>query len=52
MAKPTIELIAALRETAKRLRNGAAFSWGHHGACNCGNLVQVVTQLSEDEVLA
>jgi hypothetical protein len=52
MAKPTIELIAALRETAKRLRNGAAYSWGHHGACNCGNLVQVVTQLSEDEVLA
>ena len=51
MAKPTIELIAALRETANRLRNGAHYAWGHHGACNCGNLVQVVTHLSEGEIL-
>lgn len=51
MAQPTIELIAALRETANRLRNGAHYAWGHHGACNCGNLVQVVTNLSEGEIL-
>lgn len=51
MAKPTIELIAALRETALRLRNGTYYAWGHHGACNCGNLVQVVTRFTKEEIL-
>ena len=51
MANPTIELINALRETANRLRNGAHYAWGHHGACNCGNLLQVVTKLSQGEIL-
>lgn len=51
MANPTIQLIAALRETATRLRNGAHYAWGHHGACNCGNLVQVVTSFSKEEIL-
>lgn len=51
MATPTTELIHALRETATRLRNGAHYAWGHHGACNCGNLLQTVTQLSEGEIL-
>jgi hypothetical protein len=50
MANATIELVNALRETAHRLRNGANYSWGHHGACNCGNLLQVVTHLSENEI--
>lgn len=51
MATPTIELIQALRATASRLRNGAHYAWGHHGACNCGNLVQVVTNLTEGEII-
>lgn len=51
MALPTIELISALRETAHRLRNGAHYAWGHHGACNCGNLLQTVTNLTEGEIL-
>ena len=51
MATPTYELISALRETAERLKNGAYYSWGHHGACNCGHLLQVVTKLSEEEIL-
>ena len=51
MANPNIELINALRETAIRLKNGAAYAWGNHGACNCGNLLQVVTRLSKDEIL-
>ena len=51
MAKPSVELIEALRETARRLRNGGSYSWGHHGACNCGNLLQVITPLSEGEIL-
>jgi hypothetical protein len=51
MAKPSIELVEALRETARRLKNGAHYAWGHHGACNCGNLLQVITRLSEAEIL-
>ncbi len=51
MAKPNIELIYALRETANRLRNGAYYAWGNHGACNCGNLVQSITALSKEEIL-
>lgn len=51
MAKPSIELIEAFRETARRLRNGAHYAWGHHGACNCGNLVQVLTPFTEGEIL-
>jgi hypothetical protein len=51
MAQPNLILIRALRETAKRLRNGAHYAWGNHGACNCGNLTQVVTKLSKEEIL-
>jgi hypothetical protein len=51
MAKASIKLVAALRETALRLRNGASYAWGHHGACNCGNLLQVLTPLTEGEIL-
>lgn len=51
MAKATIELIKALRLTASNLRNGAYHSWGHHGACNCGNLVQSVTKFTKEEIL-
>ena len=51
MAQPNIQLIQALRTTAYKLRNGSHYAWGHHGACNCGNLVQVVTDLTEGEIL-
>ncbi|HEY6977669.1 MAG TPA: hypothetical protein VH396_15330 [Chitinophagaceae bacterium] len=51
MATPNVELIAALRETATRLKNGAHYAWGNHGACNCGNLLQVITHLSKEEIL-
>jgi hypothetical protein len=51
MAVPSLQLISSLRETAKRLRNGAHYAWGHHGACNCGNLLQVLTPLNEKEIL-
>jgi len=51
MAKPSIELIEALRTTAQRLQDGAHYSWGHHGACNCGNLLQVITSMTEGEIL-
>lgn len=51
MAHTNIELINALRETANRLRNGAHYAWGNHGSCNCGNLLQVITQLSKEEII-
>ena len=51
MATPGMVLIEALRKTASNLKNGAYYAWGHHGGCNCGNLLQVVTQLSKDEIL-
>jgi hypothetical protein len=51
MAHANIELIEALRETARRLKNGAHYAWGHHGSCNCGNLLQTVTDLNAQEIL-
>lgn len=51
MAHPNIQLVAALREAAQNLRNGAHYAWGHHGSCNCGHVLQVVTQLSKEEIV-
>lgn len=51
MAYPNLTLIGALRQAASRLRDGAPYAWGHHGSCNCGHLLQVVTHLSKDEIL-
>ena len=51
MAKPTLELIDALRQTANNLKLGAHYAWGNHGACNCGNLVQTVAHLTKEEIL-
>jgi hypothetical protein len=51
MATPNLALIEALRETATRLRNGAPYAWGNHGACNCGNLMQVVGNMTKEEIL-
>lgn len=51
MATANVELVQALRETATRLKNGAAYAWGNHGCCNCGNLLQVITKLSKEEIL-
>ncbi|KYP15565.1 hypothetical protein [Flavihumibacter sp. CACIAM 22H1] len=51
MATIRLELISALRQAAANLRNGAYYAWGHHGGCNCGHLLQVVTRLSKEEIL-
>jgi hypothetical protein len=45
------ELISALQETAHRLGNGARYEWGHMGRCNCGHLVQTITQMSDYEIV-
>jgi len=51
MAHPTIALIYGLRKAAAGLVNGNYYAWGHHGACNCGHLLQVTTQLSKEEII-
>jgi hypothetical protein len=50
MAHPSRELVQALRVTAARLGAGAAYKWSDFSCCNCGHLVQSVTQLSAREV--
>jgi hypothetical protein len=52
MAKSNAELITALRVTAQRLGEGAHYEWGHMGRCNCGHLVQTITNLSAREIVA
>ncbi len=50
MAKISIKVIHALRNTAKRLESNPDYQWGHMGACNCGFLAQEVTSLSKSEI--
>lgn len=52
MAKPSPELIAAIRRTANKLQKGSPYQWGHMGSCNCGHLAQEITQLSKKEIHA
>ncbi|PRY12044.1 hypothetical protein CLV24_109169 [Pontibacter ummariensis] len=50
MARSSVALIQALRETAKRLADGARYQWGHMGSCNCGHLAQTITQYSKGKI--
>lgn len=52
MARPSAELVQALRTTAARLREGAPFAWGHMGRCNCGHLAQTLTRRTAAELHA
>lgn len=51
MAFPNTHLIDGLRSAAHQLRQGAYYAWGHHGACNCGHLLQATTQLTKEEII-
>lgn len=51
MATPAQQLIDALRDAAIRLRNGAMYAWGHHGCCNCGHVLQSITQQTPEAIL-
>ena len=51
MAHPNTALIEGLRKAAAGLVNGNYYAWGHHGACNCGHLLQATTELSKEEIL-
>ncbi len=50
MARPSLTLIKAIRQTIKNLEEGNHYEWGHMGACNCGNLAQVLTRLSKGQI--
>ncbi len=50
MALASLELITALRSTAKKLSTGVAYQWGHMGSCNCGNLAQELTKRTKAEI--
>lgn len=51
MEANTLLLAEGLRKAAANLKNGAFYAWGHHGACNCGHLLQVVTRLTKEDIL-
>lgn len=50
MARPNLDLIAALRRTARNIEHGSPYQWGHMGSCNCGNLAQEITKLTKAEI--
>ncbi len=50
MARPSHELIRVLRATAARLAQSSSYRWSDFACCNCGHLVQSVTQLSPREI--
>jgi hypothetical protein len=52
MAKPSLLLIEAFRSTAKNLRNGKPYEWGHMGNCNCGNLAQTLLNMDKATIHA
>ncbi|WP_207511901.1 hypothetical protein [Longitalea luteola] len=51
MAHPNSALIEGLRTAAAGLVKGNYYAWGHHGACNCGHLLQATTQLTKEEIV-
>ena len=51
MAYPGKTLVNVLNETARRLENGAEYAWGNHGACNCGNLLQVACSITKNDIM-
>lgn len=51
MPKANKELVAVLRKTARKLENPSIkYEWGHMGRCNCGHLVQVMTEMTDVEI--
>ncbi len=50
MAKASIGIVQALRNTATRLKESDKYQWGHMGSCNCGFLAQEITHLRREEI--
>ncbi|SMO62415.1 hypothetical protein [Solitalea koreensis] len=45
-----LRLIVALQEAALEIRNNSSYQWGHMGSCNCGFLVQKLTNLDKGKI--
>lgn len=52
MASHEKNISELLRATAERLDQGARYEWGHMGRCNCGHLVQTLTNMTDREIAA
>jgi hypothetical protein len=52
MATTTVEVLTALRNTARNLSKTTHYQWGHMGSCNCGFLAQEISHLRKDEIHA
>jgi len=50
MARSSVALVQAIRETAQRLAKGDNYQWGHMGSCNCGHLAQTITRYSKGKI--
>lgn len=50
MARTSLPLIEALRNTAKAVSCSTHYQWGHMGACNCGFLAQEITKQRKEEI--
>jgi hypothetical protein len=50
MARSSVHLVAAIRQTARRLAKGENYQWGHMGSCNCGHLAQTITHYSKGRI--
>lgn len=50
MAKPSLKLIRAIRNTVRKLIQDGPYQWGHMGSCNCGLLAQEMTQVSKADI--
>jgi hypothetical protein len=50
MAKASIDLVIAIRNTIQNLKNADNYQWGHMGCCNCGFLAQEITKFRKDEI--
>ncbi|MEM9390220.1 MAG: hypothetical protein AAGA02_07095 [Bacteroidota bacterium] len=50
MARASLELIEALKKTARQLGKSNNYQWGHMGSCNCGYLAQEITKLNKSEI--
>ena len=50
MARVSLKLVEALKNTAKQLGRSNNYQWGHMGSCNCGHLAQEITKLNKSEI--
>ena len=51
MARASENVVRILRRTAKSIESSSKYAWGHVGMCNCGHLVQSVTDLSPFQII-